>query len=421
MKAGLEATGISEAIDFNSGKLLGTQYNPSTINPADETRSSSEAFVEMSDRAHNLDLYSETLVKRVLFSPDKQAIGVEVEKAGLLYEIRAGQEVILSAGAFHSPQILMVSGIGPGDTLTQLGIPILSDLPGVGQNMWDHPFFAPSYRVNMDTDTRFVQDPVYFVEEAAEYVTKHQGIGANVPELLGWEKLPHSYRNQFSPTTLSDLSELPGDWPEVEYLVGNGFIGNLSSFIRDQPRDGYQYASIFGILVAPTSRGNVTISSNSTSDRPIVNPNWLATETDVEVAIALYRRMQEIWHSQPLQSVVIGNMSYPEHEDESDDAIIRYIRESVVPIWHPSCTCRMGRQSDPMAVIDRNAQVYGVSGLRVVDASSFPLLPPGHPQSTVCEYILCTASLFGMHANNRHRHAGRENCRLDNKRVKGEI
>ncbi|KAJ5674268.1 choline dehydrogenase [Penicillium macrosclerotiorum] len=385
VKAGLEAMGLSEATDFNSGKLSGTQYNPSTINPADETRSSSEAFLKRQGLRH-LHIYDKTLVKRVLFTTSKQATGVEVETEGLQYHIRATREVILSAGAFHSPQILMVSGIGPAETLNGLNIPLISDLPGVGQGMWDHPFFAPSYRVNMDTATRSVRDPANFLKGTTEYILQHQGIFTNVPELMGWEKLPRSYREQLSKATLDDLATLPDDWPEVEYLVGNGFVGNLSSPIQDQPADGHQYASIFGILVAPTSRGNVTISSGSTSDRPVVNPNWLTTKTDTEVAIALYRRLRDIWHGQPLQSIVTANISFPEHADGSDDEILQYIRNSVIPIWHPACTCKMGKHNDAMAVLDSSARVYGVQRLRVVDASSFPSLPPGHPQSTVCEF-----------------------------------
>ncbi|KAE8378264.1 choline dehydrogenase [Aspergillus bertholletiae] len=373
MKAGLEAVGIPVAEDFSSGHLLGTQYNPSTINPIDETRSSSDTFISNLPTTSKLSVYPNTLAKKIVFNENKQATGVDVETAGQKYSIRAAREVIVCAGAFHSPQILMVSGIGPGNTLNSLSIPILSDLPGVGQNMWDHPFFAPSYRVSLDTESRMRHDALYYLEQGAEYVAEHKGFWTNTQELLGWEKLPRSHRLNVSQSTLDDLSRFPNDWPEVEYLPANGFIGDFSDPIGAQPADGYQYASMLGVLVAPTSRGNVTIGSNSTSDQPIVSPNWLTTKTDVEVAVALYRRMREIWQSEPLHSITIGNLSYPLHQDQSDEEIIQYI----------TCTCKMGVRSDPMSVLDSQARVYGVDRLRVVDASSFPLLPPGHPQSTV--------------------------------------
>ncbi|OGM42414.1 choline dehydrogenase [Aspergillus bombycis] len=394
MKAGMEAMGIPVTEDFNSGHILGTQYNPSTINPIDETRSSSDTFISSLPITSKLHVYPDTLAKRIVFNENKETTGVDVETAGQKYHIRAAREVIVCAGSFHSPQILMVSGIGPGNTLHSLNIPIVSDLPGVGQNMWDHPFFAPSYRVSLETETRMAHDKLHYLEQGVEYAIEHAGTWTNTQELLGWEKLPRSHRMDLSQGTLDDLSRFPSDWPEVEYLPANGFVGNFSDLMGQQPADGYQYASFLGVLIAPTSRGNVTIRSNSTSDRPIVNPNWLTTKTDVEVAVAIYRRMREIWQSEPLQSIVVGNLSYPLHEDQSDEEIIQYIRESLMPIWHPACTCKMGVRSDPMSVVDSHARVYGVDRLRVVDASAFPLLPPGHPQSTV--YMLAEKISHGI-------------------------
>ncbi|GAB1202564.1 hypothetical protein APSETT445_001182 [Aspergillus pseudonomiae] len=372
LKEGMEAVGIPVTEDFNSGHLLGTQYNPSTINPIDETRSSSDTFMGSLPITSKLHVYPDTLVKKIIFDENKQATGVDVETAGQGYHIRAAREVI----------ILMVSGIGPENTLNSLNIPIVSSLPGVGQNMWDHPFFAPSYRVTLETETRMAYDKLRYLEQGLEYALEHEGTWTNTQEVLGWEKLPRSHGLNLSQGTLDDLSRFPSDWPEVEYLPANGFVGNFSDLMGHQPADGYQYASILGVLISPTSRGNVTIRSNSTSDRPIVSPNWLTTKTDVEVAVAIYRRIREIWQSEPLQSITVGNLSYPLHEDQSDEEIIQYIRESLMPLWHPACTCKMGVRSDPMSVVDSHARVYGVDRLRVVDASSFPLLPPGHPQST---------------------------------------
>ncbi|KAE8308099.1 putative GMC oxidoreductase [Aspergillus transmontanensis] len=394
MKAGMEAAGIPVTEDFNSGHILGTQYNPSTINPIDESRSSSDMFISNLPITSRLYIYPDTLVKKIVFNENKQATGVDVETAGQAYHIRAAREVIVCAGAFHSPQILMVSGIGPENTLNSLNIPILSNLPGVGQNMWDHPFFAPSYRVNLETETRMAYDKLRYLEQGVEYTLEHEGTWTNTQELLGWEKLPPSHRLKFSQSTLDDLSRFPDDWPEVEYLPANGFVGNFSDLMAQQPADGHQYASMLGVLIAPTSRGNVTIRSSSTSDPPIVSPNWLTTKTDVEVAVAIYRRIREIWQSESLQSITVGNLSYPLHQDKTDEEIIQYIKESLMPLWHAACTCKMGVSSDPMAVVDSHARVHGVDRLRVVDASSFPLLPPGHPQSTV--YMLAEKIAHGI-------------------------
>lgn len=162
------------------------------------------------------------------------------------------------------------------------------------------------------------------------------------------------------------------------------YVGNFSRPITSQPRDGKQYATIAVVLIAPTSRGNVTISSADTSDLPVINPNWLATETDQEMVVAAYRRARDIFRSEAMAPIVIGDEFFPGDEYETDAEILDIIRDTMMTLYHPSCTCRMGTRDDPMAVVDSRGTVFGVTGLRVVDASAFPFLPPGHPQSTVC-------------------------------------
>lgn len=143
---------------------------------------------------------------------------------------------------------------------------------------------------------------------------------------------------------------------------------------------------MLGVLVAPTSRGNVTITSSDTSDLPTINPNWLATEADQQVAIAMFRRMRAAFQSEAMAPVVIGEEYYPGINVQTDDQILEFIKNNVMTLWHPAGTCKMGLANDTMAVIDSEARVFGVEGLRVVDASSFPILPPGHPQSTICKH-----------------------------------
>lgn len=162
-------------------------------------------------------------------------------------------------------------------------------------------------------------------------------------------------------------------------------MGNVSNLLRDQPKDGYQYASMLGVLIAPLSRGNVTLQSADTSDLPIINPNWLDSKTDQEMAIAMFKRIRQAFGSDAMAPVVIGEEYYPEKQVESDEEILEFIKNNIMTLWHAACTCKMGTSDDPMAVVDHEAKVFGVQGLRVVDASAFPFLPPGHPQSTVCK------------------------------------
>lgn len=168
-------------------------------------------------------------------------------------------------------------------------------------------------------------------------------------------------------------------------------MGNFSNPVVSQPSGGKQYATILGALVAPTSRGNVTIASNDTSDLPIINPNWLSTEADQQIAIAAYKRIRGMFHSTAMAPIVVGDEYFPGSQYQTDAEILEVIRNSLMTIYHAACTCKMGTRDDPMAVLDSRARVFGVDRLRVVDASAFPILPPGHPQSTVCkmqEFIL---------------------------------
>ncbi|KAK7954774.1 hypothetical protein PG988_015468 [Apiospora saccharicola] len=392
LEKGLEAIGMERTTGFNSGRLMGYHYSQSTIRGRDQTRSTSAEYIyQASERGlENLKVYTQTMARKIMFdggANKEKATGVRVSSLGIEYTIKARKEVILSAGTFQSPQLLMVSGIGPRATLDDFEIPVISDLPGVGQNMWDHIMFGPSYEVAFDTLDRVLHDPVVLAQTLAEYVATQSGpLTSNVVEFLGWEKLPAKYRDTFSPETRDALDrEFPDDWPEVEHISGNGFIGDFTFPALQQPLDGKQYATNLGAMVSPLSRGNVTLRSASTLDLPRVSPNWLTAKADQEVAIAWYRRMREVWATDELKSVRVGTDKeyWPGLDQDTDAEILEVIRNSLMTLWHAAGTCKMGRRNDEMAVIDNEARVFDVEGLRVVDASSFPFLPPGHPQSTI--------------------------------------
>lgn len=218
MARGMEAIGISSTRSFNSGSLFGSQYCTSTIRPKDETRSSSEAaFFKSGLWLRGLLVYRTTLAKKILFDSDKRATGVEATYSDQPFVLTANQEVILAAGAFQSPQLLMVSGVGPSDVLAQNGISVVVDLPGVGQNMMDHIFFGPTYRVSVETLTKLATDHLYLLTQVSRYEVLHAGPLTNpVADFMAFEKIPARGRKGFSPTTESDLSWFPTDWPEAE-------------------------------------------------------------------------------------------------------------------------------------------------------------------------------------------------------------
>ncbi|MCJ1473986.1 hypothetical protein MMC13_002642 [Lambiella insularis] len=376
------AVGILPNNGFHSGKLFGSMWVAHTVSPEKQHRSSSQtSFLDQAIQTTTLMVYTKTLAKRILFDEQKKASAVEVNSAGLTYTLSAKKEVILSAGAFQSPQLLMVSGIGPSEVLEQHKIPVLANLRGVGQNMWDHILFGTSHRVQVPTKSKLVNDPVYAAQVEFDYLNHQTGMLTSPTGSLAWEKIPPSYRQSFSTTTNSSLALFPGDWPEIEYLVLDAYLGYSLDYSDSDPLDGYNYGTLAIALVAPLSRGNVSIVSSDTADAPVINPNWLTDPADVEVAVAAFKRNRAVWDN--LQNITIGPEHFPGTAVQSDEQIVAFIRQSCIQLYHAACTCAMGKAGDADAVVDSHARVFGVKGLRVVDASAFPLLIPGHPQSSV--------------------------------------
>ncbi|KAH9878034.1 hypothetical protein J1614_003251 [Plenodomus biglobosus] len=371
MEGGMNGIGIKTRPDFNSGELLGSQYCSSTITPGTQKRASSQStFLDAAKSRPNLKVYSLTKAKKIIFNSDKRATGVQIFGSVLT----ARREVILSAGAFQSPQLLMVSGVGPASQLKKFNIPVIADRRGVGQNMQDHVFFGPSYRYKVDTFTKLANDPLYLASQfLLDYPILKRGPLTNpVCDYLAWEKAP---RNLLPASASAVLDKFPDSWPEIEYLSAPGYIGDFSNLLATQPKDGYQYASILGALVAPLSRGSVSITSSSTDDLPSIDPGWLTDPTDQAVAIAIYKRIRQAFATDAMKAGLADRTEYfPGPDVKTDEQILDTVRDT------------MGKIDDPDAVVDSKAKVIGVSGLRVVDASSFALLPPGHPQVS---YLAC--------------------------------
>ena len=197
-------------------------------------------------------------------------------------------------------------------------------------------------------------------------------------------------RQTFDNSTERDLKEFPEDWPEVEYLSVGAYFGYQQNYITGAPTDDYQYATLAVSLLAPISRGNVSISSPHTSDQPIINPNWLTSPTDEKLAVAAYKRARQVFATTVMQeNVSIGPEYFPGPQIATDEAILRLIRQSFNTLSHASSTCKMGKPNDSSAVVDPQGRVYGVQGLRVVDASSLPFLPPGLPMGSICKRFRC--------------------------------
>lgn len=373
--------GIPNASDFSSGELKGSQFCLLTLDPNTAARCSSQAaFLEACQARPNLKVFRKTLVQKIIFDSDKRAIGVDID-SGLF--LRARKEVILSAGAFKSPQLLMVSGLGPAATLKGLDIPVIADRPGVGQNLSDHTMFGPSYRVKVKTLVSELANPMPLLDN---YFRNAKGpLTSQGADFMMFEKLP---QDMVSTDAKAYLSKMPESCPNIEYLAVDAYFGQYSSPLlraaAEYPTDGKDYVSIVVSPTAPRSRGSVTIKTSKASDPPVIDPNWMTDPIDAEIAIAGYKRVRQVFKTKALKSILDDDVEYyPGPGVETDEQILEQIRQSLVPVFHASTTCRMGKIDDPDAVVDSKAKVIGVKGLRVVDASSFALLPPGHPQSTV--------------------------------------
>ena len=164
-------------------------------------------------------------------------------------------------------------------------------------------------------------------------------------------------------------------------------MGNQLNFLTADPHDGFQYSTVAVGLIAPFSRGTIDISSADMTDPPLINPNWLTHPTDVQVAIAAFKRARAVYASKAMKPVLIGDEYFPGPQVQTDAQILDFIRRNMGTIFHAAATCAMGKTTDPNAVVDSRAKVIGTQNLRVVDASAFPFLVPGHPMATVCRCL----------------------------------
>ncbi|KAL8904482.1 MAG: hypothetical protein Q9207_003246 [Kuettlingeria erythrocarpa] len=359
--------GMRSINSFQSSTLLGSAYLPFTIDPEKSQRSSFESsFLRSLSRNSRLHVYHHTLAEMVLLDKRNTATGVFVSSGGSSFTLNARKEVILSAGVFQSPQLLMLSGIGLAATLAKHNISLRINLPGVGSNLQDHAWFGTERRVRVTTASTLLNNASYFTSVRGAYNNHATGF-LTIPAtgFLAWEEVPHHLRKNLSASTCHALdTTLTADWPEMEHLPVGAPLGYQRNYQKEDPTDGYNYATVAPLLGAPLSRGTVTISSSNPADAAVIDPNYLSHPTD-------------------MQDLTIGKETLPGENVTTDAEILDYIKQSLGIAPHAVGTCRMGKKGDECSVADSIGRVYGAPRLRVVDASVFPLLPPGHIQATV--------------------------------------
>ncbi|KAH9468666.1 hypothetical protein Pst134EA_009200 [Puccinia striiformis f. sp. tritici] len=389
MQLSLNEKGIPTCRDFNGGTLSGVQYATTTIDPETGHRSTSRAFFSAARSRSNLVVYTTAMAKEILFdeSTPPQAQGIEFlyTLTGLSDKLIAKKEVIVSAGAFQSPQLLMVSGIGPKEQLVAHSIPIRVESPNVGRGMQDHIFFGPTYPVHtIETLTRIAAHPDHLTAQFLNFTLRQQGpLTNNVADMISFETFDDSKLKRLNSPS---LSAYPSDWPHVEYLSAAGVVGDFANLLTTNAlagaATGKEFVTILAALVAPQSRGTVKLASNDASVPPLIDPGWLTDPVDQRIAVEAFKRTREFFSAQAMQPILDGPEYLPGPSVNSDDEILDWIRNNLMTVWHAACTCSM-RTREQGGVLDSHFKVYGAKNLRVVDASAFPSLPPGHPQSTV--------------------------------------
>ncbi|MEM7132205.1 MAG: choline dehydrogenase [Chloroflexota bacterium] len=328
--------------DFNDGDQEG--FGLYQVTQTNGTRhSAARGYLHPALSRPNLHTEIHALVTRLLFD-GKRCSGVQYTRNGQRYDATATKEVILCGGAINSPQLLLLSGIGPGAHLQEMGIEVLMNLPGVGQNLQDHLVVSLTY---------YCKKPVSLAraESLGNLVRflffKRGMLTSNVGEAGGFLRL----------NPAATVPDLQYHFAPVFY-VNHGF---------DSPQ-GHGF-TIAPTLVAVKSRGTIKLRSVVPSDTPLIDPNYLAHEEDMNVLLQGVRIGRTLAQQQAFEPYR-GDEHMPGEAVQSDDELRDFIRQHTETLYHPTGTCKMG--VDPMAVVSTELRVHGIDGLRVVDASIMP-------------------------------------------------
>jgi choline dehydrogenase len=357
-EAAVEA-GIPASEDFNRGDNFGVGYFD-VSQRAGWRLNTSKAFLREAAKRSNLTVLTQAVVTKLKIDPvSKNCLGVEYIKDGIHSEalIQSSGEVLLSAGAIGSVQILERSGIGSATHLNALGIPVIADLPGVGENLQDHLQLRMVYKVNgiktLNTKANSWWGKMLI---GLEYLFKRSGPMSMAPSQLG--AFAYSSPEQTR--------------ANVEYHVQPL---SLEKFGEDLHSFNAFTASVCNLR--PTSRGSVHITSTDPEAPPAIHPNYLSTEEDRKVASESLRLTRNIVKSPALRPYSPEEYK-PGVQYQTDAELVKAAGDIGTTIFHPVGTCKMGRVDDPMAVLDSQLRVRGIHHLRVVDASAMPTITSGN-------------------------------------------
>lgn len=345
-------SGLNRTNDFNGAQQEGIGYTQ-VMQKHGERCSAAKAFITPNLSRSNLRVETNACTTRILFD-DKRAIGVEYRQGGKTLAIRARREVIVSAGAFQSPQLLMLSGIGDGEELRKHGIPVLHHLPGVGRNLQDHLDINLNYRCSHpDLISIGPATGAALLKGIAPYRTERRGI----------------WTSNFAEVNCFLKSAPDQPIPDLQIEISRGITND-----HGRKKVTVRGFCVIVTVLRPRSIGRVALASANPADAPLIDPNFLGHPDDLELFVKGIRIARRIIAS-PLLDRYRGVERYTGHA-MTDDGLRKIVRERADTNYHPVGTCKMG--IDEMAVVDAQLRVRGMTGLRVVDASIMPTLIGGN-------------------------------------------
>ena len=333
-----------------------------TIDRRGRRSSASRAYLHPAMARPNLVVETGALTHRVLVEKGR-AVGVEYSRDGQVHQVRAEREVILAGGAYNSPQLLMLSGIGPADELRAQGVDPVLDLPGVGKNLSEHPAVMLQFAA-----TR----PVTFLKEL-----RYDRAMLSAMQWALFGTGPFATQINSCNIVIRTTPEL--EQPDVQIMC-NPVRMDAALWFPGLTKQLEHHFSVGVVLLHPHSRGEVTLRSASPADLPKVQLNIMGSPAEFEIMRRGIREARRIYRTEP-QGSLTGRETMPGADVDTDEALDAFIRERAEVTQHPVGTCKMGH--DPMAVVDPQLRVRGIEGLRVADASIMPTVPGANTNASV--------------------------------------
>lgn len=365
MLAAAVQAGLQPVNDFNDGKAQGAGFFQVNLREGRRSSIASNA-IEPALRRANLKLVTRAMVQRIVFE-GRRATGVEYTLPdGSLQQVKASREVLLCAGALQSPQLLMVSGIGPASQLEALGIEVIADLPGVGENLQDHVSAPLCWKLKAGVrGMNHTFRGLHLAASVFQYLTRRTGPMMSAPAQFG------CYLKSTPDLAYNDIQ-----------VFGLPMTGEPDTDSKKPPQpDTFDGMTLGPLQGRPFSRGHVRLKSRDMNQHPAITMNYLHDARDRSALLWSFRWLRDM-AQQPAMADIIDAEVRPGPQVQSDEQWLTWMQPLLTTAYHPVGTCRMGRADDPMAVCTPDLRVRGIEGLRVIDASVMPNLICGNTNAT---------------------------------------